>query len=86
MNLRRDLDELEQYERRLLIRLCGIPESSSRDTKAKILEATSTFPRREYKLAPRWKPRDKELNPAKLSRDSIRSTPNSVFYAVPNYS
>lgn len=40
MNLRKDLDELEQYGRRPLIRLSSIPESSS-DTKAKILETTS---------------------------------------------
>lgn len=49
MNLRRDLDELEQYGRRPLIRLSGIPESSSEDTKAKILDATS---KAKIKLSP----------------------------------
>lgn len=49
MNLRRDLDELEQYGRRPLIRLSGIPESSLEDTKAKILEATS---KAKIKLSP----------------------------------
>lgn len=40
MNLCRDLDELDKYGRPL-IRLSGIPETSSEDTQAKILEATS---------------------------------------------
>lgn len=41
MNPRKDLYELEQYGRHLLIRLSGIPGSSSEDTKAQILKETS---------------------------------------------
>lgn len=49
MNLRTYLNELEQYGRRPLIRLSGIPESSSEDIKAKILETTS---KAKIKLSP----------------------------------
>ena len=41
-DLRRQLDELEQYGRRPLIRFSGIPEMVGEDTKTKILEATAT--------------------------------------------
>ena len=41
-DLRQQLDELEQYGRRPLIRFSGIRETQGEDTKTKILEATST--------------------------------------------
>lgn len=40
-DLRRQLDDLEQYGRRPLIRFSGIQETPGEDTRAKILEATS---------------------------------------------
>lgn len=48
MNPRKDLYELEQYGRRLLIRLSAIPESSSEDTKAKILKKKKTSKSTNY--------------------------------------
>jgi hypothetical protein len=41
-DLRRQLDELEQYGRRPLIRISGIPEMDGEDTTTKILEATTS--------------------------------------------
>lgn len=39
-DLRRKLDELEQYGRRPIIRFSGLPETEEEDTKSKILNAT----------------------------------------------
>lgn len=39
--LKMQLDELEQYGRRPLIRISGIPESSAEDTKDKIIDVTT---------------------------------------------
>lgn len=39
--LKMQLDELEQYGKRPLIRISGIPESSAEDTKAKIIDVTT---------------------------------------------
>ena len=39
--LRAHLDELEQYGRRPIVRISGIPESPTEDTQTKILEVTA---------------------------------------------
>ena len=41
IDLKRQLDELEQYGRRPLIRFSGVPETDGENTKAKILDVTT---------------------------------------------
>lgn len=71
MNPRKDLYELEQYGRRLLIRLSAIPGSSSEDTKAKILKKNN------LKINPST---DEIINPHRVGNPNIqRAGPRQII-------